>query len=322
MPSPVARYAKSPCGTGNPSCGAFTTVCACVQAIKNVMESLDIYAGFMGIRMGFFIDPILMLWKYRSLIKQTTWSDVRARFAGSVFGLAWLVTYPLIFLGTYAMVYLYVMPVKFPNMLNSSMEYVIVIFCGLVPFIGFAEALSLGVVSVTCNVSLIKNTLFPIELIPVKAVLTSQCTQAAGMGLLLIAIALLGKLSWWILMLPAVWGLQLMFSIGLIWILSSLNVIIRDLQTIIGVVILILMIGSPIAWTVEMIPENLKALGWLNPLYYNPLYYMILSYQDVLMMGRWPMHGILWVLMGISMVSFFGGYWFFKRMKKVFVDNV
>ena len=263
-----------------------------------------------------------MLWKYRGLLRQTTLSDIRARFAGSVLGMAWLVAYPLIFLSTYAMVYLYVMPVKFPDLLNSSMEYVIVIFCGLVPFIGFAEALSLGVVSVTSNVSLIKNTLFPIELIPVKAVLTSQCTQAAGMGLLLIAIVLLGKLSWWILMLPAIWMLQLMFSIGLIWILSSLNVIMRDLQTVIGVVILILMIGSPIAWTVEMIPDNLKSLGWLNPLYYNPLYYMILSYQDVLMMGRWPMHNIFWVLLALAVVTFFVGYWFFSRMKKVFVDNV
>ncbi len=267
--------------------------------------------------MNFFSDPILALWKYRSLLRQTTLSDIRARFAGSVLGLAWLVAYPLLFLGTYAIVYLFIVPVRFPDLLDSSIEYVVVIFCGLIPFLGFAEALSLGVVSVTMNASLIKNTLFPIELIPVKAVLTAQATQVVGVGILLVSVVALGRLTWWVMLLPAVWLLQIMFSIGLIWILSSLNVIMRDLQTVIGIVILILMIGSPIAWTVEMIPPSLRPLLGLNP-----LYYMILSYQDVLMMGRWPMHNIFWILMGISMVSFFGGYWFFSRMKKVFVDNV
>ncbi|MDY7010629.1 MAG: hypothetical protein SVV80_07740, partial [Planctomycetota bacterium] len=78
------------------------------EARNGAVESPDIGNDLMGIRMGFFSDPVLMLWKYRGLLRQTTLSDIRARFAGSVLGLAWLVTYPLIFLGTYAMVYLYV----------------------------------------------------------------------------------------------------------------------------------------------------------------------------------------------------------------------
>jgi lipopolysaccharide transport system permease protein len=266
--------------------------------------------------MSFLARPISLLWRHRGLLWQTTRNDVRARYAGSILGLAWLIAYPLVFLGTYALVYIFIFKVRFPGLFDSN-EYVVLIFCGLIPFIGFAEALSLGVVAVTSNSNLIKNTLFPIELIPVKAVLTSQCTQIAGIGLLLIAVGAMGRLTWWALMLPAVWLLQLMFTMGVIWILSSLNVIMRDLQAIIGVVILILMMGSPIAYTVEMIPANLRPL-----LGVNPLYYMIISYQDVLMMGRWPSNEVLWVLLGISVLSFWGGYWFFGRMKKVFVDSV
>ena len=69
------------------------------------------------------------------------------------------------------------------------------------------SALGLGVGSVTSNATLIKNTLFPIELIPVKSVLASRCTQVAGGGSLLIVVLLLVKLPTWSLMLPAVWVL-------------------------------------------------------------------------------------------------------------------
>ncbi|MFC1574400.1 ABC transporter permease [Candidatus Latescibacterota bacterium] len=118
----------------------------------------------------------------------------------------------------------------------NTYEFVAFIFCGLIPYIGFSEALGAGVPSVVSNSRLIKNTLFPIELIPVKAVLVSQSTQFPGTGLLLIALIVLGKLGPWGLLLPVIWFSQILFSIGLIWILSSLNVYFRDLQSIVPVV--------------------------------------------------------------------------------------
>jgi lipopolysaccharide transport system permease protein len=147
--------------------------------------------------------------------------------------------------------------------------------------------------------------------------MASQCTQAVGMGMLLVVIALLGKLTLWILILPIIWLLQIMFTIGVIWILSSLNVYLRDLQNIVSVFILLLMMVSPIAYTADMVPESLQAFLGLNP-----MYYMIVAYQDCLMLGRFPRQGVLGILVVMAMLSFRGGYWFFSRMKEVFADNV
>lgn len=58
------------------------------------------------------------------------------------------------------------------------------IFAGLIPFLGFSEGLGLGVGSVVANKTLIKNTLFPIELIPVKGVLVGSLTMLMGLLLL------------------------------------------------------------------------------------------------------------------------------------------
>jgi len=265
--------------------------------------------------MYFWRDPFLALWKNRGLLWQTTRHDIRARYAGSVLGLAWLAIYPMLFLGAYAFIYLFVFKVRFE--LFDSNEYVVLIFCGLIPFLGFADALGFGVTAVTSNANLIKNTLFPIEMMPVKAVLVSQCTQVMGTGLLLVALALVGRLTYWALMLPLIWLLQLGFTLGCIWVLSSVNVYARDLQNVVAVLTLILMMVSPIAYTVEMVPKELRPL-----LAFNPLYYMIAAYQDCLFRGRLPNREIMAVLTGMSLLSFCGGYWFFSRMKKVFADNV
>ncbi len=265
--------------------------------------------------MHFWRDPFLALWKNRVLLWQTMRHDIRARYVGSVLGLVWLVLYPMFFLGAYAFIYLFVFKVRF-ELFNAN-EYVVLIFCGLIPFLGFAEALGLGVTAVTGNANLVKNTLFSIEMMPVKAVLVSQCTQVVGTGLLLVAITLVGRLTPWVLMLPLIWLLQLGFTLGCIWVLSSVNVYVRDLQNIIAILTLILMMVSPIAYTVDMVPASLRAV-----LAINPLYYMIAAYQDCLFRGRFPSQEVFAVLMGMGLLSFCGGYWFFSRMKKVFIDNV
>ncbi|MHB1418855.1 MAG: ABC transporter permease [Bacillota bacterium] len=261
------------------------------------------------------LQPFLLLYKYKNLLWQITKNDIRTRFAGSLLGLLWLFFYPLLLLGAYAAVYIFIFKVKF-SLFNSN-EYVALIFCGLIPFIGFSEALGMGVSSVTSNANLIKNTLFPIELVPVKAVLASQCTQVAGMLMLLITIGILGKWSVWMPFFLIIWILQILFSIGLIWILSSINVYVRDLQNIVSVLILILMLVSPIAYTEDMIPPELRPL-----LGANPIYYFIISYQSVLMLGHFPRMNIFLILIFFSSFTFILGYWFFMKMKRVFADNV
>jgi lipopolysaccharide transport system permease protein len=252
------------------------------------------------------------------MLLQTTWNEIKTRYAGSVLGLSWLLVYPLLFLAVYSL-YIFAMVThrEGESDFQVAVDRVLLIFCGLIPFFGFSEALSAGTPSVSTNAGLIKNTLFPIELIPVKAVLVGQCTQVVGMGILLVALAIFGKLTVWALLVPALWVMQILMSLGIIWILSSLQVFFRDLQNIIGVSVLMLMLVSPIAWKGSEIPANLMPV-----MYVNPLYYLIISYQDSLLYGQFPHGFLLPVLLVLTVVFFYLGYWFFERMKRIFSDNV
>ncbi|MEZ5730009.1 MAG: hypothetical protein R3E48_19755 [Burkholderiaceae bacterium] len=122
--------------------------------------------------------PFRLLLRHRLLLMQTVRQEIRKRYLGSVLGLAWLIVHPLLFLGVYAAVYLLIFKVRFQ--LFDSNEYVLLIFCGLVPFLGVSEALGAGVGSVVANASLVKNTLFPVELVPIKELLSTQGLQVVG----------------------------------------------------------------------------------------------------------------------------------------------
>ena len=276
---------------------------------------LKMFRSFKSIYYELIYPPFWTIWRHRDILLQTSLNEVKTRHAGSVLGVFWLIIYPLLFLGSYSIVYLFIFKIRFPDL--SSKEYITLIFCGLIPFLGFSEGLSLGVPSVVASSNLIKNTLFPIDLVPVKAVLVGQATQVMGMGLLLVAVGVLGKLSIYTPLFLLIWIFQVISSIGLIWILSSLNVYLRDIQNIVPIFTLILMMLSPIAYTEQMIPDNLKLF-----LSFNPLYYFIISYQSVFMFGTLPDIKILTTLILFSFALFSLGFYFFTRMKKLFTDNL
>lgn len=261
------------------------------------------------------LKPFFLLYHFRKILYHTTLADIKGRFIGSILGPVWLILYPLLFLGAYALVYLYIFQIRLPDM--SAAEYVAVIFCGLVPFLAFAEALGLGVFSVVSNSHLVKNTLFPIELIPVKASLIPQTSQLMGMVLLLLGVSVLGKITPFVLIGLAIWVFQILFTIGIVWIISSLAVFVRDLNQIVSVGTLILMLVSPIAYTIDMVPEGLVTI-----LQFNPLYYLIIPYQDAFVFGKMPDILLLSIFISLSLITFIGGYALFIRLKGVFADNV
>jgi lipopolysaccharide transport system permease protein len=197
----------------------------------------------------------------------------------------------------------------------SPIQYVLFIFSGLIPFLMTSEALASGVGSIVANKAVLSNTVFPIDLVPVKAVLLSQVTMAVGMAVILAGSAIFHVLSWTALLLPVIWLLQVLALIGIVWIISLVHLIIRDMQSLISLIIMILMIASPIAYTPEMVPSSLKVLILLNP-----LAYFVVAYQQVLVLGKlppwWDCLSIFVLALGLFLV---GGY-FFGRAKHVMVD--
>jgi lipopolysaccharide transport system permease protein len=252
---------------------------------------------------------------HRTLLLRVTRSELAARYAGSLLGLGWAVVAPVSILAIYAAIYLVVFPFEPEGF--SSAEYVLYIFCGLAPFLALAEALSLGVGSVIANKSVLSNVIFPIDLVPAKAVLGAQVTMAVGMLLLLAGTAATRTLTWTALLVPVLWFLYVLAVTGLVWILSLLNIVFRDLQNLVTLLLMILLIASPFAYTPEMVPDSLE---WVIVL--NPFAYFVIAFQKLWVLGELPSAFQAAVILVLSVGGFFAGGWFFARAKSVLIDYV
>ncbi|UGY20187.1 hypothetical protein HAP48_0023725 [Bradyrhizobium septentrionale] len=144
------------------------------------------------------------------MVLATFLHDLRQRHGASFFGLAWTVLFPVIFLGLYSLVFSLILQVRIPG--KSSFDYTLIIFSGLIPFLGFSEALSAGVSSLADNRSLLKGTIFPVELIAVKSVLVSSVTMLVGLALLLAILVVRGEMQVTQLALPLVHFTQFILS--------------------------------------------------------------------------------------------------------------
>lgn len=249
------------------------------------------------------------------LLTRVAYSEVKSRFAGSVIGIGWWALTPLLLLAIYAPVYLFIFKVQAPDL--SRAEYVVLIFTGLVPFLMTSEALLSGVSSIVVNRAVLANTVFPIDLVPIKAVMLSQITLGCGLFVILVSNFLIGRLTPFIVLFPVIWLLHMMFLVGVLWFLSLINLIFRDLQNIINIVMMYLMIASPIAYTPEMVPNALKPLVVLNP-----LAHFILAYQDIVVFGRLPDLANMAAITILSLSAFVFGGMFFARAKGTLIDHV
>jgi lipopolysaccharide transport system permease protein len=252
---------------------------------------------------------------HRKLLLRVTKSELSSRYAGSILGLGWTIVYPVLFLGIYATVYLYIFRFS-PKGLTSS-QYALYIIAGLVPYMVTAEALSAGVTAVVANKAVLTNVVFPIDLVPAKAVLLGQPTMIVGSAILLLGSVVTGTVSWMLLLAPVVWILQVLALIGAAWVLSLLNVVLRDLTHGIALVLLLLLIASPIAYTPEMVPQQLRII-----LAINPFAYFVVAYQELIVLGQLPTAVQLAGLLITSTFFFVLGGWIFAATKRVVLDYV
>lgn len=250
---------------------------------------------------------------HRQLLASITRVELQKKYAGSVIGLGWVLLQPALLLSVYLFIYLVVFQVRFPGF--STFDYVLYVFCGLVPYFGFMEALTTGGVSIRQNIHLVKNVMLPIDLIPVRAVLVGMTSQFVSLGIVLFMLGASGQLTPHILWLPLVVLLQILLMIGLTWILACLTVALPDMTYFVNLLVFLLMFLSPIGFKPDMVPANFQ---WV--IYLNPIYYMIEAYRDSMLNGAWPDPFDFGVYVVGSLGAFAAGAAFFRAFKGVLVD--
>jgi lipopolysaccharide transport system permease protein len=251
----------------------------------------------------------------RSLIRNFVVRDLKARYIGSFMGLFWSVIHPIVLLVSYTFVFSFIFGVK-PLPETGTTHFALFLFCSILPWLFFQDTLQRSSTVLIDNANLITKTLFPSEILPLAIALAGLVNHLIGFAILLIIIFFtIGKVSVFILLVPVYFFLLMLFTLGISWFVSSLNVFVRDVAQVITVILTFWFWFTPIFYTIDRFPHTLLFLVRCNP-----MAHVVLGYRDCLLRMRMPDLRILAIFAAVSVVVFIAGGLFFRKTKREFVD--
>lgn len=251
----------------------------------------------------------------RTLLFQLVRRDFEQRFIGSAAGWLWGLIHPLVLLASWVFVFQVCMQVKLPpNEVTQS--YSLYLFCGFLPWLLFQETVMRSASSLLENSNLITKTVFPSEIVTVSIFLSSLISHLMALLLVIAVVGFYnGHFSLWMLVLPAYMLLVGLFAVGIGWIVSSLQVYLRDTAQILSVLLVFWFWVTPIFITEQQVPERFRFL-----LRGNPLAWVVRAYRDRLLSYRVPSLREFAILTAYAVTAFVVGGLFFRHLKRGFAD--
>jgi homopolymeric O-antigen transport system permease protein len=249
------------------------------------------------------------------MIRSLVIRDLRARYVGSFLGIFWAFVHPL----TQLIIYYFVLSIVLKARLGAEYagtNYALWLMAGMLPWMLFSEVVSRAPGAVLEQSNLIKKTVFPSEILPFAHVSAALVNHLILFVILLGFILALGPGS----LLNMIWlpfyliGVILL-ALGLAWILSALNVFLRDIGQILNVLINLWFFFTPIIYPAGLVPQSFRP--WLA---LNPMLYPVEGYRMALLGRTEPDVSGLIILYIWGIGAFMVGGLIFKKLKPAFAD--
>jgi ABC-type polysaccharide/polyol phosphate export permease len=230
------------------------------------------------------VDVYADLVRYRELFGSLFRRDLRAKYKGSVLGLAWTLALPLLLM----LVYLVVFSVLWEA--TDLDHYWLFLLCGLPPWAFFSGSLQSSARSMLENANLIRKVRFPRQLVPLSVVATQMVAfavmTAVVLVLSLVALDDTRGTAW--LALPVA-ALIVLFTGGLSLAVSSCNAVLRDVEFVVSALLLPWFFLTPILYQLDDLP-GAETHPWLVDLIHwgNPMTPAIESFRAPLYLGEAP----------------------------------
>jgi homopolymeric O-antigen transport system permease protein len=251
---------------------------------------------------------------YRELLWEITRRDVVERQAGLAFAGFWIIGQPLLMMLVYVFVFSFIFNVRL-GADDGGLGYTAFLLAGLVPWLAFQEAISRAPTCITENRSLIKQIVFPVELLPIKLALSTLIVLAIGLACPLVLLSLAGTARplWWLL-LPIPVLCQLLLTSGLVYMIAAAGVFIRDVGNVVQLALMIGLFAHPILYSPGMLSSWVEVAFQISP-----FSHVIWMYRDTVLGSL--AHPVSWIVapaVGLIFLAF--GYRMFRGLRHMFGD--
>lgn len=229
------------------------------------------------------------VYQNRELLWLLTRRDLQVRYRGSVLGFLWTLIRPLILLAVY-----YVILGQVLGAARGVENFGIYVFSGLTIYMLFSEGIGAAAGSIVGNGGLVKKIYVPREIFPLAAI--GGAAFMFVMQFVVLAAAIIVFQVWpdpsgLLYLLPSI-GLILVYVVALGLVLSAMNVYLRDVQYITDILLMLMMWGSPIVYSWQMVSDVIARFhlpAWVLEIYVNnPLTLAVLGFHRALWSGGTP----------------------------------
>lgn len=257
---------------------------------------------------------ILDIFRNRKLLWQMTKRDFRQRYLGSYLGILWAFIQPTITV----LIFWFVFQVGFKAMPVENFPFILWLVCGMFPWFFISESILSATNSVIESSFLVKKIVFRVELLPIVKIMSALVVHIFFVGILFLMFAVYGySISIYNLQIIYYFFAMICLSLGISWLTSSLTVFLRDVGQFATMLLQFGFWGTPIFWSLDMIPAQFQFFLKLNP-----AYYLVEGYRQSFIYKEWFwQHEYLtiyfWVLTAVVM---FAGAWCFKKLRPHFAD--
>lgn len=251
------------------------------------------------------------LYHYRELLKTNVHKEIRGKYKGSFLGVLWSFLNPLLMVLVYAIVFPYIMRVQ-------QEHYLIYLITGIIPWIFFTTVVTSGCNCVWINGGIIKKVYFPRSILPISVVCAGLVNFLISCIVILLFVLFGGiGISFNILWVFPIAIIQSIFSLGLLFILSAINVYVRDIEYIVQFFVNLIFYATPIIYNIEMLPDKFQKL--LN---FNPMAVLIAQYRNIFYNKTSPEFYKLFLMFIVSIIILIIGYTIFSKLEKGFAEEV
>ena len=262
-----------------------------------------------------FLNFLISIYQNSYMIRSMVMRDLRSRYVGSFLGLFWSIIHPLTQIVIYYFVFSVILKIKLGPEYGQT-NFAMWLVAGLLPWMFFAEIVTRAPGAILEQSALITKTVFPSEILPVVQLMAAIINHLIGMMIFIGFLFINGQgVSMKIFLILPFMLTTCLFALGIAWLISALNVFLRDIGQIIGVFVNIWFFLTPIIYPRHLIPDSLQGLYGLNPMLHT-----VEAYR-VGLLGKTDLYleEVSYVLL-LGLFTFALGGLIFKKLKPAFAD--
>ncbi len=263
-------------------------------------------------KIGWQFLNLAELKEYKDLFFFLVWRDIKVLYAQTILGFFWALLLPLTEIIVFTVIF-----GKVAKISTEGIPYFLFATAAIIPWTFISQAMTQSSQSLVTHQQVLGKIYFPRLIFPLTSVLAKLVDFSISLLIILATIIYYKVMpSWEIFLLPLFILMMISIASGSGMLLSAMAIRFRDVKYAMGFVIRMLMYSAPIVYSASSIPEKWRLVYSLNPIVGT-----IEGFRACLLGLPIPW---VYIYPGIitSILLFFFGAFYFKRMEKVFVDVI